>query len=108
MTNTTVPSTCRALLISLGGSPEPVIYSLNQQRPDYVLFFVSPETASQIQDVLRELNYRVQDFDRIITPSAENLEACYRALRTQLTERLALWGVAEDDLGVDYTGASAY
>ncbi len=102
----TETSSCRALLISLGGSPEPVIYSLNEQRPEYVLFFVSTETAPQIQDVVRELSYHVRDFDRILSPSAEDLETCYRVLRTELPEKLALWSVDEDDLGVDYTGGT--
>jgi hypothetical protein len=40
---------CRAMLVSLGGSPEPVLYTLGQQQPEYILFFVSAESAGQIQ-----------------------------------------------------------
>ena len=39
------PQPCRAMLVSLGGSPEPILLTLNQQRPAYVVFFVSPESG---------------------------------------------------------------
>ncbi|GIX48034.1 MAG: CRISPR-associated protein [Candidatus Tectimicrobiota bacterium] len=100
------PETCRAMLLSLGGSPEPVIYSLNQQQPAYVLFFVSTETAPQIQDVIRALTYRYADSDRLVTPDAEDLGVCYRVLREQLPAKLAQWGVSEETLVVDYTGGT--
>lgn len=97
---------CRAILVSLGGSPEPVIFSLNQQQPEYVLLFVSPETAPQSQDIVRALTYRCQDVDRIVTPTAEDLNVCYSSLRAQLPEKLAQWGVREDEVVVDYTGGT--
>ena len=106
MTEADRQQTCRAMLVSLGGSPEPVMYSLNQQRPAYVLFFVSTETAPQIQDVIRGLSYRYADSDRILTPAAEALGVCYRVLREQLPAKLAQWGVREDELVVDYTGGT--
>jgi CRISPR-associated protein (TIGR02710 family) len=94
------------MLVSLGGSPEPVLYTLNQQRPEYVLFFVSPQTAPQIQEIIRALSYRCHDFDRIVTPAAEDLGVCYQALRQRLPDILAQWNVAEADLVVDYTGGT--
>jgi CRISPR-associated protein (TIGR02710 family) len=103
--HTTQPS-CRAMLVSLGGSPEPVLYALSQQRPDYILFFVSAESAGQIQGIIRELPYQCRDFDRILSPSAEVLGDCYRVLRQQLPEKLAQWGLMMQDLMVDYTGGT--
>ena len=80
--------TCRAMLVSLGGSAEPVLYTLGQQQPEYILFFVSDKSASEIQGIIRELPYECRDFDRILSPSAEILGDCYRALRDHLPSKL--------------------
>ncbi|HEY7490926.1 MAG TPA: TIGR02710 family CRISPR-associated CARF protein [Candidatus Tectomicrobia bacterium] len=96
---------CRAMLVSLGGSPEPVLFTLNQQRPAHVVFFVSPQSEVELQMVIKGLDFACT-FDRIVSPSAEDLGACYRALREQLPAKLARWGLSEDDLVVDYTGGT--
>ena len=97
---------CRAMLVSLGGSSEPVIYTLNRQQPEHVLFFVSGESVGQIREVMRGLTFPWRDIDRIISPSAEILGDCYRALRDHLPAKLGQWGVAPDALLVDYTGGT--
>src|SRR5215510_15851430 len=93
---------CQAMLMSLGGSPEPVLFTLNQQRPAYVVFFVSPQSEVELQTIIKGLDFPHR-FACIVSPSAEDLGDCYRALREQLPARLAQWGLSEDDLVVDYT-----
>lgn len=97
---------CRAMLVSLGGSAEPVLYTLGRQQPEYILFFVSAESAGQIQGIIRGLPYQCRDFDRLLSPSAESLGDCYRALRDQLPSKLAQWGPSPQELLVDYTGGT--
>jgi CRISPR-associated protein (TIGR02710 family) len=94
------------MLVSLGGSPEPVIYTLGRQQPEYILFFVSAESAGQIQVIIRELPYQCRDFDRILSPSAEILGDCYSAVRDHLPNKLAQWGLSPAELLVDYTGGT--
>jgi len=96
---------CQAMLVSLGGSREPVLFTLNQQRPAHVVFFVSPQSETELQMVIQGLNFRCR-FNHIVSPSAEDLGECYRALREQLPTMLAQWGLSEDDLVVDYTGGT--
>src|SRR5215813_8465065 len=96
---------CQAMLVSLGGSREPVLFALNQQRPAHVVFFVSPQSETELQMVIQGLNFRCR-FNHIVSPSAEDLGECYRALREQLPIMLAQWGLSEDDLVVDYTGGT--
>jgi len=93
------------MLVSLGGSPEPVLFTLNQQRPAHVVFFVSPQSEAELQTIIKGLDFPCK-FDRIMSPSAEDLGACYRAVREQLPARLAQWGLTVDDLVVDYTGGT--
>jgi len=106
MENQGAEHNCRAMLVSLGGSPEPVLYTLGQQQPEYILFFVSAESAGQIQGIIRELPYLCHDFDRILSPSAEILGDCYRVLRDHLPIKLAQWGLSPQELLVDYTGGT--
>ena len=96
---------CQAMLVSLGGSPEPILYTLNQQRPAYVVFFVSPESEAELQIVIKGLEFLCR-FNHIVSPSAEDLGECYRVLREQLPAMLAQWGLTVDDLVVDYTGGT--
>jgi hypothetical protein len=84
---------CRVMLVSLGGSAEPVLYTLGRRQPEYILFFVSAESAGQIQGIIRGLPYQCRDFDRPLSPSAESLGDCYRVLRDQLPSKLAQLGV---------------
>jgi hypothetical protein len=97
---------CRGMLVSLGGSADPVLYTLGQQQPAYILFFASAESAGQIQGIIRELPYPCRDFDRILSPSAEILGDCYPALRDHLPSKLAQWGLSPEELLVDYTGGT--
>jgi CRISPR-associated protein (TIGR02710 family) len=106
MQNQEAEQKSRAMLVSLGGSLEPVLYTLGQQQPEYILFFVSAESAGQIQGIIRELSYSCRDFDRILSPSAEILGDCYRALRDHLPGKLAQWGLSPEELLVDYTGGT--
>ena len=106
MENQRTEHNCRAMLVSLGGSPEPVIYTLGRQQPEYILFFVSAESAGQIQVIIRELPYQCRDFDRILSPSAEILGDCYSAVRDHLPNKLAQWGLSPAELLVDYTGGT--
>jgi CRISPR-associated protein (TIGR02710 family) len=106
MDNKPTGHSCRAMLLSLGGSPEPVLYTLNQQQPEYILLFVSVQSVERLRDVVQGLSFRWRDIDRIVSPSAEVLGECYRALRDHLPGKLAQWGVAPEELLVDYTGGT--
>jgi len=99
-------SPTRALLVSLGGSRAPVILAIDHRKPDYVLFFVSPQSAEDVQSILRSLQHQPREFDLVRTPDAEGLADCYRALRDKLPSKLTQWGLTLSDLVVDYTGGT--
>jgi CRISPR-associated protein (TIGR02710 family) len=97
----------KAILISVGGTPAPIIFSLNHQRPEYICFFVSEESKDTIEkDILPHLDFRPRHHDWIVTSSAENLSECYRAISQQLPQILKKWSVDPRDLVVDYTGGT--
>lgn len=95
------------MLLTVGGSPAPVIYSLNQQQPQFICFFVTEESKSLVfSDILPGITFSPQHYDWIETPDGESLSACYRALRNNLPPILQKWGVEWEGLSVDYTGGT--
>lgn len=96
----------RAVLISLGGSTAPVVYSLNQQRPECIVFFASAQSQPQVLEVLRGLSFRPRVFEQVVVDSAEDLNACFVALRERLPAILRRWEVGWHELVVDYTGGT--
>jgi CRISPR-associated protein (TIGR02710 family) len=99
---------CKAMLVSVGGSPNQVVYTLSQNRPEYILFFVSPETQATLLGIIRKLpdDYQCRAFDIIRTDSGDSLSDCLRALREALPGKLSQWGLKMEDLLVDYTGGT--
>ena len=96
----------KAVLISVGGAPAPLIESLNRTQPDYVIAFASPQTRDQIAGILDNLNFKPKGIDNIITPSAETLDDCYKAIIDNLPQKLDVWGIGPHELIVDYTGGT--
>jgi CRISPR-associated protein (TIGR02710 family) len=96
-----------AMVLSVGGTPAPLIACLNAQQPELVCFFVSPDSRAAIEvAILPALAYRPRHHDWIETPSAEDLLACYDALRSGLPRLAEKWRVPLADWVADYTGGT--
>ncbi len=96
----------KAILISVGGTLALLVYTLNQEKPSFIIFFASQETKRQIEQIRGSLKSSPEGTDQIITPSAEVLGDCYKALIEQLPQKLQIWGVTPSELLVDYTGGT--
>ncbi|ODS30933.1 MAG: CRISPR-associated protein [Candidatus Scalindua rubra] len=97
----------KAVLVSVGGTPDPIIFSLNRQKPEYICFFVSDATRDSTEkDILPNLDFQPRHWDWIITPSAEGLSECYREIVDRLPLILHKWGINSDEMVVDYTGGT--
>lgn len=100
-------SKTKAILISVGGSPQPIIKSLNEQKPEYICFFASEATKDSAEkDVLPNLNFKPRHWDWIVTPNPEGLSECYKEIVSKLPDILKKWNVKESELAVDYTGGT--
>jgi len=96
----------KGLLISLGGTPAPLINSINYHRPDVLLFFTSKETQKYVSDVISSSagNFGLQD--AIVTPSSENFTICFETLYKELPKKMELYEVSYENLIVDFTGGT--
>ena len=65
-----------ALIISVGGSMEPVVYSIRQRAPDYVCFLASQRSMDLIAEIKRASSQTAPD-RKIIVDDAEDLAHCY-------------------------------
>ncbi|CAK0766230.1 TIGR02710 family CRISPR-associated protein [Gammaproteobacteria bacterium] len=96
-----------ALLISVGGSPNPVAFSIDHHRPRKVIFFVSQDSRSEIETKVRRLTTHAwADQEIITTPDHQNLMTCLEVLGEELPRKLELLRLTSSDLIVDYTGGT--
>jgi CRISPR-associated protein (TIGR02710 family) len=99
----------KTLILSVGGSPRPLIESIRHHSPQNIIFFTSLETENQIEPILKELyekGFQPQKHEKIVSPSAEDLNKCLHTLLNRLPEILYRWNVSPSDLIVDYTGGT--
>jgi CRISPR-associated protein (TIGR02710 family) len=99
----------KALLVSVGGSPEPIVKRIEVGRPNYLLFFVSPESEGMVsQTILPRLSdgHRFLGIDFVRTPSAELIQECCRVLVTEVSRLLLARGLGWRDLAADITGGT--
>ena len=45
------------LILSVGGSPEPLIFSINKFNPDRIIFLHTPQTFKEIDKIIKETKY---------------------------------------------------
>ncbi|WP_305046705.1 TIGR02710 family CRISPR-associated CARF protein [Geoalkalibacter sp.] len=97
----------KTMLVSVGGSPEPVIFSLNQRRPEYVIYFTSRASRKTVRESIEPaLEYKPRDHEIIVTPDEEDLGASVAELLREVPRILDLWEVNFSDVVGDYTGGT--
>ena len=102
-----MPTAEPVLICSVGGSPAPVIHSLREHRPHFVLFVCSASSVPAVEEqILAAVDF--QPRKRILVLSNEqDLLACVMDIRAGVTETLGDWGLAPDcALLGDFTGGT--
>lgn len=100
------PPRCRALIVPVGGSPEPVRKALETARADFVIFVASPQTAPTVEAILASVAHRPSSWRRLVTPDPQSLEITFRKLAADLPPALSEWGVSWLETLVDLTGGT--
>jgi len=104
-TPSTPPPQITAALVSVGGSPAPVLHVLRQHRPAHVWYFCSTDSRAKADDIQRQLDWHPAP--RFIEVARfEELGPCYRELRRKIPEILAETKVPPAEVLVDYTGGT--
>jgi len=97
----------KCMIVSVGGTPAPIIFSLNKAKPEYICFFVSKNTKRIIEEeILPGLDYKLRHHDWIVTSNPELLSECYSSINKKLPDLLEKWEIDPEEICVDYTGGT--
>ena len=96
----------RGLVISVGGTPAPVIKAIARQKPDFILFAASEGTKPLIEnEILPALDY-IPQYQALTLTDHESIGDCYREMRDAMRQWLDSVGMAAESVYVDYTGGT--
>jgi CRISPR-associated protein (TIGR02710 family) len=96
-----------AMVISIGGTPAPIIKSISTYRPEFISFFVSQDTNDQIPAIKAELinmGFRIKS-EVTITDDVNDLLHCHEkaeeAVRRAIDKKYK-----NEEIIIDYTGGT--
>jgi len=97
----------KTLLVSVGGSPAPVIYTINQHRPAAVIYFCSRDSRAEVRAAIEpKLDYALTDCEIITTPDEQNLKDSVAELVHRLPRTLHNLDSDMAHLQADFTGGT--
>lgn len=94
----------KLMIMSLGGSVEPLKKSIVEHRPERIIFFASHDSILKEGEVLAQADVKPR-VETEITEDPNSLSECYRAARS-CVDRAEKSGVPEGEVIVDYTGGT--
>jgi len=95
----------KMMIMSLGGSPEPLKKSISEHRPARLIFFASHDSNTKLGEVLQIEGYKPIKIETEITENPNSLYECYRAAK-RCVDRCARADIPDSDILVDYTGGT--
>lgn len=95
----------KLMIMSLGGSPEPLKMSIAEHRPENLIFFASHDSILRSGDVLCGLDFKPRKIESEITENPNSLYECYKAAK-RCVDRASRYDVPDCDILVDYTGGT--
>jgi CRISPR-associated protein (TIGR02710 family) len=93
-----------AVIVSVGGTKEPIVNTLRAEHPGFVCFLASHQSVDQIADIKREVAGDFAD-EKVLIDDPEDLVGCYRQALESL-RRVEARGFARSETIVDYTGGT--
>lgn len=97
----------KAMIISVGGTPAPIIKSITEYRPEFVSFFVSQDTYDYVQEIkkgIREAKVSIKN-EITLADDVNDLYHCFGKAE-EAVKRVLSKGHRSDEVVVDYTGGT--
>ena len=91
-----------ALILSCGGSPEPLIFSIKNVNPDFVYFLCSDDSKKEVDDILIDANFSKENYDIKVVNDHESLDESFAKSREIINELQTDY----DDIHIDFTGGA--
>lgn len=100
-------SNVKAMILSVGGSAEPLIKSIEHHSPEFVCFFASQATNDQtvtVKEALKDFFPSI-GYETELVDNGDDLLECYERAE-KAVERVIKRGFAKEHVVIDYTGAT--
>lgn len=91
-----------ALILSCGGSPEPLIFSIKNIKPDFVYFLCSDDSKKEVEDILIDANFSKENHDIKVVKDHESLDESFAKSREIIKELQTDY----DNIHIDFTGGT--
>lgn len=91
-----------ALILSCGGSPEPLIFCIKNLKPDLTYFLCSKDTIDIANDIVNDCKLSDNQFALKVVSNHECLEDCFAKSREIIQELKKDY----DNIHVDFTGGT--
>lgn len=97
----------KLLVITVGGTPDPVVFSINSHQPDYVAYIASKESRSVVRERIQPaLQHQPKDSEIVLLSDAQDLTGSFKKLLAELENILEMWDVRGEEIVCDYTGGT--
>ncbi len=93
-----------ALVISVGGTPDPVVYALREASPEFVCFLVSQRSMDLLGEIKARVERRFDDYKVPIDDPDDLIECYQKAVECLRRTEARSW--APESIVVDYTGGT--
>jgi len=98
----------KAMIISVGGTTEPIVASICACGPEFISFLASQESCAKIPECLRdakEKSGRLASFEQTLVDDVNDLVHCYGKAE-EAVQRVLAKGYPGSEVMVDYTGGT--
>ncbi|MEI6715404.1 MAG: TIGR02710 family CRISPR-associated CARF protein [Verrucomicrobiota bacterium] len=100
----------KAVLVTIGGSPTPILHTLREKRPSHIWYFCSEDSRDVASTIHAQLGSEFPDqifsAQYLVEEQFEELNSCYKSLRRWIPTLLAKFEILPDEVLVDYTGGT--
>ena len=103
----TTTKSWQGIVVSLGGTPAPIIQALLARRPAYALFVVSAASSGDVADkVIPHLDGYLPQYQQALVSDPQVLGRCYQEIRVRIARWLDDTGLDPAQVYVDITGGT--
>lgn len=96
----------RLVVCTVGGSPDPIVLSINRDRPDAALFVVSQGTKSVLDEQIHPRLEKAPKLCDIVVVGPDRLTDSFRSISSKIREKLREWQVSPSEAVADVTGGT--
>jgi len=97
----------KAMVVSVGGTSQPIVRSICKHKPDFVSFFASQETIDLVAQIRKEVttNGIPIKSEMSVADNVNDLVHCHEKAE-EAVRRVILKGYPKDNIMIDYTGGT--